>query len=110
MDWDIRTFVYVANAAGTLALALYLWLRRRHDRNSERIGELADKVEHHQRELESLRLSNSHFLQRLERLEHEMGSHLERYGVLCQSLGRMEGRIEGIGNALTLIQDHLIAK
>ncbi|MDM5147682.1 hypothetical protein NQX30_04765 [Candidatus Persebacteraceae bacterium Df01] len=101
MDFDANVAFKFVQMGSIAAISVYLWLRRRHDRNAERIGSHDQKIT----QLETVVEINS---RAVKKLEAESISHANNDNKMNQLLHEMKGRLEGIGNAVDLVVKHLV--
>lgn len=108
MDYiaDSLDALRLVDLGATLAIAAYLWLRRRHDRNAARIGEIEERViAHEQATADKFARGDN----RITVLESHLPSR-EQVSALSESIAGLKGELRGISNLVGIIHQHLLEK
>lgn len=100
---EIKSWLYIVNAASTAIIAVYLGFRRKHDKNAERITVLQESVARQKSQLEV-------FITRLEAVEKSNDRQTVALNQLLHDMGKLDGRMEGVGNSLDLLIQHQISE
>lgn len=116
---ETKALIYIGNFIFTAAMAVYLWLRRRHDRNAGRIGELENKIAEikHDRlerkaevntDIAALKEGQAAISKLLDILRDRIGSQEKDLHQISRDTAETKGRIAGIEKGVNLILQQMV--
>lgn len=112
-----RMGVDIVQFATTVGVWIYAWRKSRLKATDERFRALADQDKKAESDVQALRSEVQELRSEVQHpkcphhpgLEHRMDKLNSNIGKVESGISKLEGRMEGIGGALDLIQQHLLS-
>lgn len=106
MEWDYsagRFWLDVLQLGGVVALGVYTWVVNRTKVNRTAIRAVEDSVGELSRRVSMVETDMRHLPQ-----HSDMGELHEKVNAIANSIGKLEGELDGVGRTLSMINQHLL--